>query len=214
MVIISIWLFMNYSFARECTTWEINTDPRPCVYCTETSRYFYCWPLVNSWCSESGLQNAVQECRDLINTWVVCDPAKIYRLPGWWTWCCPGVIDENWDCQAWLSDVGINISTDCLLNWQCNLNIYKVMWIRKSNENPTVMWFFQDITLASTTAILWTVITISIIISWLMFAISSITWKDTKRARQILIDSFIWLLLIVGSYTIIRLIQFIATAWS
>lgn len=147
------------------------------------------------------------------NSWW-CDPEKVYRIPGWWTGCCPGVLDDNWNCSAWLSDVGINISTDCLLNWQCSLNVYKVLWIRKQDQNPTVLWLFQDITLASTTAILWTVIIVVIIISWLMFAFASITWKDAKRAKSILIDSFIWLLLVMWSYTIIRLIQFLATAWS
>ena len=108
----------------------------------------------------------------------------------------------------------VDISTECLLNWQCGLNVYKVLWIRKQDQNPTVLWFFQDITLASTTAILWTVIIVVIIISWLLFAFASITWKDTKRAKTILIDAFVWLLLVMWSYTIIRLIQFLATAWS
>ena len=147
------------------------------------------------------------------NTWR-CDPAKIYRLPGWWTWCCPGVLDDSGHCDTSLTDVWINISTDCLLNWQCSLNIYKVLWIRKSNQNPTVLWFFQDITLATTTAILWTVMIMAIIISWLFFAFASITWQEAKRAKTILIDAFVWLLMVMWSYAIIRLIQFLATAWS
>ena len=143
-----------------------------------------------------------------------CDPSKIYNITSTLTGCCPWVIDENGNCRACLSDVWINISTDCLLNWQCGLNVYKVMWIRKSNENPTVMWFFQDITLATTTAILGTVLVIALIVSGIFFSIASITWKDTKKSKTIIIDCLVWLLLVMWSYTIIRLIQFIATAWS
>ena len=176
--------------------------------CANPTSYFCRWmgyDCNNQWWSTNNTWNN--------NTWR-CDPAKIYRLPDGWTWCCPGVIDDNWNCSAWLSDVGINISTDCLLNWQCSLNVYKVFWIRKQDQNPTVLWFFQDITLASTTAILWTIIIIAIVFSGLLFAFGSITWKDTKRAKTILIDSFVWLLMVMWSYTIIRLIQFLATAWS
>ena len=143
-----------------------------------------------------------------------CDAWHVYELENWAPACCPWILDESGHCQESLSQYWIDISTECLLNWQCGLNVYKVLWIRKSNENPTVMWFFQDITLATTTAALWTVIIVIIIISWLFFAFASITWKDTKRAKTMLIDAFIWLLLVMWSYTIIRLIQFIATAWS
>lgn len=177
----------------------------------------------NQWWSSSNCpaENVYQSwwrtfcCEYPLENWVClnCPSNRTYRS-NWQILCCPGVVDENWDCQAWLSDVWINISTECLLNWQCGLNVYKVLWIRKQDQNPTVLWFFQDITLASTTAILWTVIIVVIIISWLLFAFASITWKDTKRAKTILIDAFVWLLLVMWSYTIIRLIQFLATAWS
>ena len=125
----------------------------------------------------------------------------------WWN-------NSWWNNQWWTSDVWINITTDCLLNWQCSLNVYKVLGIRQSNENPTVLWFLQDITLASTTAILWTILVIALIVSWLVFSFASITWKDTKKSKSILIDCLVWVLLVRWSYAIIRLIQFLATAWS
>lgn len=143
-----------------------------------------------------------------------CPTEKQYTLENWVPACCQWVFDDSGHCVDSLSQYWIDISTECLLNWQCGLNVYKVLWIRKQDQNPTVLWFFQDITLASTTAILWTVIIVVIIISWLLFAFASITWKDTKRAKTILIDAFVWLLLVMWSYTIIRLIQFLATAWS
>ena len=142
-----------------------------------------------------------------------CDPSKVYRITKTLTWCCPGVVDENWNCDTSLENLWITMNTECLLNWQCSLNVYKVMWIRKSNEKPTVLWFFQDIVLAATTFV-WTVVVIALIVSGLIFAFGSITWKDTKKAKTIMIDCLVWLLLVMWSYTIIRLIQFIATAWS
>ena len=144
------------------------------------------------------------------NWW--CDESKVYRITNTLTWCCPGAV-VGWECQNQLTDLWINMNTTCLLNWQCSLNVYKVMWIRKSNENPTVLWFFQDIVLAATTFV-WTVVVIALIVSGLIFAFGSITWKDTKKAKTIMIDCLVWLLLVMWSYTIIRLIQFIATAWS
>ena len=154
------------------------------------------------------------DVRDDSNCRKWCSPSQKYKLSNWLRACCIWVVNDNLECDMSLSEFWININTNCLLNWQCSLNVYKVLWIRKQDQNPTVLWFFQDITLASTTAILWTVIIIAIIISWLMFAFASITWKDTKRAKTILIDAFVWLLLVMWSYSIIRLIQFLATAWS
>ncbi len=204
--ILLLWFFITTS------TFAQNTDPcawNPteeccCQWNNQTTLSciqagIICWWSTQWWNTDTGEQ---------------CDPSKIYNITPTLTGCCPWVIDENGNCSAWLSDVWINISTDCLLNWQCGLNVYKVMWIRKSNENPTVMWFFQDITLATTTAILGTVLVIALIVSGIFFSIASITWKDTKKSKTIIIDCLVWLLLVMWSYTIIRLIQFIATAWS
>ena len=143
-------------------------------------------------------------------TW--CDSERVYSIWNWLTWCCPRDLTDG-VCNASLEDVWIKISTSCLLNWQCGLNVYKVMWIRKSNEKPTVMWLIQDVVLAATTFV-WTVLVVVLVFAWVLFALWSITWKDTKRAKSILIDGFIWLLLVMWSYAIIRLIQFLATAWS
>lgn len=141
-----------------------------------------------------------------------CAPEKVYTISQWLTWCCPGEV-VDWACQNNLSDVWITINTQCLTNWQCGLNVYKVLWIRQSSGwRPSVSLFFEDIVLAATSFV-WTVITIALIISGLIFAFWSITGKDTKKAKTIMIDCFVWLLLVMWSYTIIRLIQFVAKAW-
>ena len=174
------------------------------------------WSVVirdNDTCKSCASLTADEVTRFGQSCWSWCDAAHTYTLANGAKACCQWVVDNN-KCTDWLSANWITLNTECMLNGQCGLNVYKFMWIRESNENPTVVWFFQDITLASTTAILWTVVLLALIISWLMFAFASITWKDTKRAKTIMIDAFVWMLLVMWSYTIIRLIQFIATAWS
>lgn len=137
---------------------------------------------------------------------VLCTNLSLWDNP-WWEW---------WEWWEWTqsSDYWMTINTDCLLNWQCKMNVYKLIWIRTSDPNPTVLWFFQDITLASTTVFLWTVLVIAMIIGWLSRSFASITWKDTKKWKEILIASFVWMLLVMWSYAIIRLIQFLALAGS
>lgn len=128
---------------------------------------------------------------------------------------------QNWNTQpSWntqltwntIAGVWMTINTDCLIKWQCGMNLYELLWIRRRDTTPTVMSLIQDVILAATTFV-WTVIVIALVVSGLLFAIASISWKDTKRAKTIMIDCFVWLLLVMWSYTIIRLIQFLAMAW-
>lgn len=137
---------------------------------------------------------------------VLCTNLSLWDNPWWDGW-------EWWEGTQ-SSDYWMTINTDCLLNWQCKMNVYKLIWIRTSDPNPTVLWFFQDITLASTTVFLWTVLVIAMIVGWLSRSFASITWKDTKKWKEILIASFVWMLLVMWSYAIIRLIQFLALAGS
>lgn len=107
----------------------------------------------------------------------------------------------------------ITINSDCLLNWQCKFNIYDTLWIRKSVRSewdPTSVWFFvQDIILAATTFI-GTILTLAIIVSWLMYIFAAASGKDPAKAKSGLINSFIWLLIVILSYSIIRLVQYLA----
>ena len=142
-----------------------------------------------------------------------CPQNQIYVISAWLTWCCAGTVEDG-ECITSPSDVGININSECLLDGSCSLNVYKVFGIRtEGGQNPSVSSLFEDVVLAATTFV-WTVIVIALIVSGLIFAFWSISWKDTKRAKTIMIDCFVWLLLVMWSYTIIRLIQFIATGRS
>ena len=117
---------------------------------------------------------------------------------------------DNWVTNT-LASVWMTVNTRCLINWQCGMNLYELLWIRRKDTTPTVMSVIQDVILAATTFV-WTLIVIALVVSGLLFAIASISWKDTQRAKKIIIDCFVWLLLVMWSYTIVRLIQFLAMA--
>lgn len=125
----------------------------------------------------------------------------------------PACIEDNPSANAYWN-LWINANDKCLINWQCSLNIYETLWIRKSNTDPEVQVFVQDVVLALTT-FFGTVISLILIISWLMYILSSFksdaSWAS--KAKKGVFGSIVWLLLVSWSYAIIRLIQFIATWW-
>lgn len=115
--------------------------------------------------------------------------------------------------SSWMVE-WIEMNSECLTNGQCKFKIYDLLKIRKSVEtewadstSPDI--FVQDIVLAATFFI-WTVVTIAIIVSGLMFIFAGATGKDPSKAKSGLINSLIWLLIVISSYSIIRLVQYIA----
>ena len=117
------------------------------------------------------------------------------------------VVNNYWDAWIWMN-------TQCLTNGQCSYNIYKTLWIRKSDQNPKVSSFVQDIVLAATMFI-WTVVSLVLIVSGILYILAWITWNTTlaDKAKKWITWSVLWLILVVTSYSIVRLIQFLATAW-
>lgn len=104
----------------------------------------------------------------------------------------------------------ITMNETCLLNGQCGFNIYEFLGIRKSiADNSSPELFVQDI-LLSATFFIGTIVTIAIIVSGLMFVFAGATGKDPTKAKAWLKNSFIGLLLVVCSYSIIRVVQYIA----
>lgn len=163
----------------------------------------------------------VEECTNFCLPWETQSPfPECDCIPDWsntqWNWNTQQNNPQpSWNTQlTWntLAGVWMTINTECLVRWQCGMNLYELLWIRRGNTNPTVMSVIQDVILAATTFV-WTLVVVALVISWLLFAIASISWKDTKRAKTIMVDCFVWLLLVIWSYTIIRLIQFLALAW-
>ncbi len=96
-----------------------------------------------------------------------------------------------------------------MTNWQCKFNVYKFVWIKKEiQDNPSVWIFVQDIVLSST-MIIWTIVTIVLIVSWLLFVFSWVNSSLKDKARKWIINWFIGLVIVMSSYFIIRLVQYL-----
>lgn len=122
-------------------------------------------------------------------------------------------VNKDWTTTSPMVE-WIEMNSTCLNNWQCKFKIYDLLKIRQSVEtvwedstSPDI--FVQDIVLAATFFI-GTVVTIAIIVSGLMFIFAGATGKDPSKAKSGLINSLIWLLIVISSYSIIRLVQYIA----
>jgi len=111
------------------------------------------------------------------------------------------------------STMGITCNQDQLINGQCKLNIYDTLGIRKSvrtTGQATSVWLFVQDIILSATFFIWTIVTIALIVSWLMFIFAASSGKDPANAKKGIVWSLIWLLLVVSSYVIIRLVQYLA----
>ena len=122
-------------------------------------------------------------------------------------------INTWWSASPATSVMGISCSEEQLVNGQCKLNIYDTLGIRKSVRNTddatSVGLFVQDVVL-SATFFIGTLVTIALIISWLMFIFAASSGKSPDKAKQWIMGSLIGLLIVVSSYVIIRLVQYIA----
>jgi len=107
---------------------------------------------------------------------------------------------------------GIECSADQLRNGQCKFNIYQWLGIKQSSsEDPTSVWLFlQDIVL-SMTFFIGTLVTIVIIYAGVMFIRSWIKGDDALQstAKKWIVGGLIGMLLVMGSYVIIRLVQYL-----
>jgi heme/copper-type cytochrome/quinol oxidase subunit 2 len=91
------------------------------------------------------------------------------------------------------------------------MSTYALLNIRESEPADTKN-FVQDIILTATTFI-WTVVVISLIVSWLLLVFA---WADEKLAQKWknwIKFSLIWLVIVLFSYVIIQIIQYIARWW-
>lgn len=192
------------------------------------SKIMYCWPSecsgeYQAFWNDSQNNNLKQS---YINCIIADDPDNSWQSEG--TAC---LIDEqcgsNWMCvdsqenpgektciTKTKLDMWINMDTKCLINWQCSYNIYETLWIRKSDSDPSVTTFVQDIVLW-VTMFIGTVVSVILVVSWILYIMAWIQGNSTlaDTAKKWIINSLIWLLLVVASYSIVRLIQFLATAW-
>lgn len=119
-------------------------------------------------------------------------------------------INNSENCEIIM---GIKCCGDMLINGQCKMSIYDTLWIRKSVRNPgdatSVGLFVQDVIL-SATFFIGTLVTIALIVSGIMYIMAAWSGKDPANAKNGIIGSLVGLLLVVSSYIIIRLVQYIA----
>lgn len=110
-------------------------------------------------------------------------------------------------------DVGVWVDKDCLLNNSCTFSYNKAIGVRNEISDPesnTLKWIVQDGFLAATFFI-GTVCVAAII--WSGFKMITAGGADDgayDQWKKGIKYSVIWLVLVVMSYTIIRIIQFIA----
>jgi len=198
---------INFTFAKSCTkdldctigveTCKINyvLDP-PSWTCVSTLA------TVDTWCDSCTLAPAIPQ---------ICASDTIEKTCNNKTYCCAKPTTTTTDTST--SAMGITCNEDQLVNGQCKLNIYDTLGIRKSvrdKDDPTsVGLFVQDIVL-SATFFIGTLVTIALVVSGLMFIFAASSGKDPANAKKWITGSLIWLLIVVSSYVIIRLVQYIA----
>lgn len=108
------------------------------------------------------------------------------------------------------SAMGITLNENCILNWQCKFNIYEFLGIKKEIANASSPELFVQDILLSATFFIGTVVTVALVVSGLMFIFAGATGKDPTKAKAGIKNSIIWLLIVVCSYSIIRIVQYIA----
>ncbi len=161
------------------------------------------WSALNSLCTNKDPKYSV------FNT-SATDTAKLCICKNGEAKNADGSFKNPRECIKTPETLGIKCTPEQLINNTCSRNIYQTLWIRQSNPTPSPTTDLQDVVFAAT-AFVGTIMMVGLI--WLGLqavlkgADDSNAMDDIKTKIKNLI---IWLLLVIGSYTIIRLIQYIA----
>ena len=212
-------------WAQDCSSWlkcciakSTTTDANGCNLTTEE------WNPQNDCCENKTAKAACTGtflCTDCIidDCMTLADNIKFQKL-------CTGAVGirDSQKCECNSATGGttdlpedqnimwMTIGPKCLLNGQCKFNIYDALGIRTSvrNENdPTSVGIFVQDVVLSATMFIGTIVTIAIIVSGLMRIFAGASGKDPTKAKSWLINALIGLLIVVSSYLIIRLVQYI-----
>lgn len=193
---------------NQCVYEEESAANQAATKCTCTKDWS--WSISNvtcaAWDTRSTNKNACECIHD--RQTVTCEDVtpKTTQAKGntWTTW---------WSAWTCTKVMGIECCEEQLVNGQCKLNIYDTLGIRKSVRNTddatSVGLFVQDIVL-SATFFIGTLVTIALVVSGLMFIFAASSGKSPDKAKQWIMGSLIGLLIVVSSYVIIRLVQYIA----
>lgn len=103
-------------------------------------------------------------------------------------------------------NLGIKCWQDDLINWTCSMDVYKTIWINSSSKDAKS--FLQD-AVSWATYFIWTVVFVSLLVSWLMLIFSAGDEKLAEKWKMWVKYSVIWLFLVISSYAIIKLVQYV-----
>lgn len=92
---------------------------------------------------------------------------------------------------------------------QCEMHVYETLGIKDGASNTTFDVFVAD-AVQWLTFFIWTVVTIGLVVSSLMLIMAGYDEKMQEKWKKWFKYSIYWLLLVIFSYTIIRVIQFLA----
>jgi len=114
-------------------------------------------------------------------------------------------------CLSSDDNMGIDCPANKMVNGTCSMSVYSLLGIRQDTPNPNAGIFINDVVL-SATFFIGTVVTLAIIYAGRELIWSSSTGDagNIQDAQKKIMNALIWLALVSLSYTIIRLIQYLA----
>ncbi|MDP2669721.1 MAG: hypothetical protein Q8O99_01575 [bacterium] len=105
---------------------------------------------------------------------------------------------------------GIILNSNCISDGSCKLQIYKTLLLRQdSGGENTPQTFVQDIFL-SATFFIGTMAAFGLVISGMMMVFGGAQESMYEKGKKGVIYSIIGIMLVALSYTIIRIVQYIA----
>jgi len=173
--------------------------------------------LNNQQKNEECKQNILWSTRDTVVWSCTCEkgmvPDKLEcrkTCPDWYT-------EINWVKQneclintAW--DLWIDCAPEKLINGTCSRNINKTLGVRQSDTTPNPTVLLQDIVLAATSFV-GTMIMIALVVMGIKYVKWWYDESSTGDLKGNIRKLLIWLFLVIGSYTIIRLVQYVARGY-
>lgn len=107
-------------------------------------------------------------------------------------------------------DAGIELDPQCIGNGTCKLQVYETLQLRTDTQsNNTPENFVQDLFLWATFFI-GTLATFGLVISGMMMVFGGADEGMYEKGKKWFQYSIIWVLLVILSYVIIRVVQYVA----
>ncbi len=157
-------------------------------------------------CSQITIEDLTKE-----NCWSALRHSTRWQYENTWQCgCSHGITEDGTEClnPPW-SQLGINCTPQQLAIGTCTRNINKTLGIRQSNTVTTPTMLVADVVLAAT-GFVGTLLTVALLVmggKYVMWWFDESTTGDLKNNIKKLL---IWLLMVIGSYTVIKIIQFVA----